>query len=311
MGNRVLTIRFSLRWLLIAATAVFIIPTAQGQVGRTGLAFLKMGVGARAAGMGGAYTAITDDATALYWNPAGMTAMVGRDAAFVHTQWFQGISHEFIGGIYSNGTTAVGIGFAIMSVDGIERRAEIPTLQPLTTFSAYDVAFSASIARRVTPNLTLGITTKAITEKILFNSASGMAFDLGVQYETSYEGLNVAAVIRNLGPSFSFIQEKFSLPREVRLGVGYVPSHETLQRNLLLSADLSKYRNDPTRLSLGAEYSHQARFAATAGYQARQSEAGLSAGLGFRMPKYRLDYAFVPFGAGLGNTHRFALGYRF
>jgi hypothetical protein len=303
--------QFSVRCLVISAIALLFIPTAQGQVGQTGLAFLKMGVGARAAGMGGAYTAVTNDATALYWNPAGMTATVGRDASFVHTQWFQGISHEFIGGIYSNGTTALGIGFAIMSVDGIERRADIPTLQPLATFSAYDVALSASVARRVTPSLTLGITTKAITEKILFNSASGVAFDLGAQYATAYEGLTLGAVIRNLGPSFSFIQEKFSLPREVRLGVGYVPPHETLRRNLLLSADLSKYRNDPTRLNLGAEYSHQARFSATAGYQARQSEAGFSAGLGFRMPKYRLDYAFVPFGAGLGNTHRFALGYRF
>ena len=299
-------IRFSILLCILFAPAF-----CHAQVGQTGLAFLKLGVGARAAGLGGAYTAVTSDATALYWNPARMTAMVGKDATFIHTQWFQGVSHEFIGGVYSNGTSAFGLGFAIMAVDGIERRTNIPTAQPITTFSAYDVMLSGSYARQVTETVSVGITMKALTEKILFDSASGVAFDLGVQYATRYEGLTVGGVIRNMGPKFSFIQEKFALPREIRIGAGYVPTYESLQRSLLLSADMSKYRDEPTRLSLGAEYTYQGRFSATTGYRTRHDAAGFSAGLGIRMTKYRLDYAFAPFGSGLGNTHRFALGYRF
>ena len=279
--------------------------------GQTGLAFLKLDVGARSAGLGGAYTAVVSDATALYWNPARMTTVVGTDVSIIHTQWFQGISHEFIGAVASNGTSAVGLGFMLMTVDGIERRTDIPTARPLSTFNAYDVMLSGSYARHVTETISAGITIKGIAEKILFDTASGLAVDLGVQYRTVYEGLTIGGSIRNIGPKLSFIREQFDLPREIRIGAAFIPTYAALQRRVLLSADIGKYRDESTRLNLGAEYTYQGRFSTSLGYRTRQDEAGVSAGLGVRLQRYRLDYAFVPFGAGLGNTHRFALGLRF
>lgn len=278
---------------------------------QTGLSFLKLGVGARSAGMGNAYTAVANDATALYWNPARMTSFEGTDVAVIHTRWFQDITHDFIGAVYSNGVSAVGLGFMIMVVDGIERRNDIPTAQPLATFSSYGVMLSGSFARQVTEQVSAGVTLKMVSEKILFDTASGIAFDLGITYITPYEGLTVGGSLRNQGPDLSFIQEKFDLPREIRVGAGYVPPYSALQQRLLVTADLGKYRNDRMRLNLGGEFTYQERFSTTAGYQIRQDSAGFSAGLGVRLRKYRLDYAFVPFGAGLGATHRFALGMRF
>ena len=59
--------------------------------GATGMAFLKVGIGGRAVAMGGAYSAVSGDATAGYWNPAGLIGIEGRDVVWMHFAWFQGI----------------------------------------------------------------------------------------------------------------------------------------------------------------------------------------------------------------------------
>lgn len=301
--------RHALLWI---ALCLFFCPDAGvAGAGRTGLSFLKLGVGARAAGFGDAYTAIVDDATAVYWNPAAMTAVAGADAAFIHTRWFQDISHEFLGAVVSNGVSAVGFGFTLMSVDGIERRTDIPTEQPLGTFDAHDLAVSGSYARVIRETVSVGVTVKAVSEKILFDTASGVAFDIGVRYRTPYEGVTVGGALKNVGPELSFVREAFDLPRAVRIGVGYVPAYAPLQRRVLLSADIGKFRHEPVRLNLGGEYAYADRVSVTAGYQTRHDEAGFSAGFGVRHRQFRLHYAFAPFGAGLGTAHRFALGVRF
>ena len=280
------------------------------QAGQTGMAFLQIGVGTRSAGMGNAATAIVDDASALFWNPARITAIKGFDATFIHTNWFQDVSHEFIGIVAGNGVSAVGFGFTIMSVDGIERRTNTPSQQPLATFNAYDVVLSGSYARRITETWSAGITLKGLSEKILFETASGVAFDLGVTYQGLNQGLILAGTIRNIGPQMSFIREKFDLPREVRVGTGYKPPIDLFQDRVLISADISKYKGEPIRLNMGSEYTYQQRFSIMIGYQTRQGQSGFTTGFRAQFHPYRIDYAFVPFSAGLGNTHRFAIGIR-
>lgn len=300
---------------LILAQALILIGAispdiCSAQAGQTGLAFLKIGVGPRAAGMGNAATAVVDDASALFWNPARITAIKGMDATFIHTNWFQDVSHEFIGFTAGNGVSAVGLGFTIMSVDGLERRTNIPTQQPLASFNAYDLVLSGSYARRITETVSVGITLKGLSEKILFETASGVAFDLGVAHQRLDERLILAGTIRNIGPQMSFIREKFDLPREVRIGAGYKPAIDVFQNRVLISGDLSKYKAEPVRLNVGGEFTYQQRFSLMAGYQTRQDNTGFTTGFRAQLRQYRIDYAFVPFSSGLGNTHRFAVGLR-
>lgn len=296
--------------ILLLILGVICTEPCSAQIGQTGLSFLKIGVGPRAAGMGNAATAVVDDASALFWNPARIIASKGMDATFIHTQWLQDISHEFIGVTASNGVSAVGLGFTIMSIDGLERRTNIPTHQPLASFNAYDVVLSGTYARKIKEHISVGITLKGLSEKILFDSASGFAVDLGFAYKRVENGLFLGGTIRNIGPKMSFIREQFDLPREVRIGAGYTPDIDGLGKRLLISADLSKYKAEPLRLYIGSEFTYQKRFALMAGYQTRQDNTGFTTGFRAQFRQYRIDYAFVPFSTALGNTHRFAVGLR-
>ena len=58
--------------------------------GATGMAFLKVGIGGRAAAMGGAYSSVSGDATAGYWNPAGLIGIEGKDVVLMHSAWPSG-----------------------------------------------------------------------------------------------------------------------------------------------------------------------------------------------------------------------------
>ena len=63
--------------------------------GTTAADFLQLGVGGRAMGLGGAYTAVADDASALYWNPAGLTSVEKRDVTFMHAQYLQSSFYDY------------------------------------------------------------------------------------------------------------------------------------------------------------------------------------------------------------------------
>ena len=74
------------------AQAAKIYPAA----GSTSAAFLKIGVGARAIGMAGAFTAVADDPYAIYWNPAGLSLLSGSQASFTHNDYFQDLKQDFM-----------------------------------------------------------------------------------------------------------------------------------------------------------------------------------------------------------------------
>ena len=83
--------------LILALVLLVVSPrVARAATGETGFAFLKLGVGARAMGLGSAYVALADDPTALHWNPAGLAAIPGTQVTVMHNEWIQDFRQEFV-----------------------------------------------------------------------------------------------------------------------------------------------------------------------------------------------------------------------
>jgi len=166
---------------------------------------LLIPVGSRGTAMSGAVTANISGAEAIYWNPAGMAAASSRSEVVVsHLNWLAGISVDFAAA-YANfgGFGAFGVSFKTIGFGDI---AVTTTNSPDGTgemFSPAFVTFGLTYSRAMTDRIMAGANIKIISEKILRENATGMAFDLGLQY-LSPAGIRIGVVLSNLGPDMQF-----------------------------------------------------------------------------------------------------------
>jgi len=277
--------------------------TSLGQ-GNTGLRFLTFGQLPRGTALGEAFTAVSDDLTSAGFNPAGLAGMDNIQFAFMHKAWFQDIYLNYGGMVLPVGRNIFNLGLTVNTTPGIELR-DGATLEPLGTTDANDAALGFGWSREV-GKVDLGLAGKFLYEKIHLYSASGLAFDLGVQY--GHKEWRFGAAVLNWGPDLKFRQEKFSIPTQFRLGASYLFPRQFLQGSWLLAGDLVKPESFDPHLNLGVEYNYQSQFSARLGYKGgEQSQSHLSFGLGVKVKKYLVDYAFVPFKLDLGSSHQIAL----
>ncbi|KAB2849740.1 MAG: UPF0164 family protein, partial [Ignavibacterium sp.] len=106
--------------LLISAAVAY-----SQSAGNTGLSFLKYGFGARNIAMGDAGTALSNDITSLFYNPAKLTLTSGSEVLFMHNEWIQDVRSEVIGAKTIIFGLPFALGFNVTSVDGFEYR-EVP-----------------------------------------------------------------------------------------------------------------------------------------------------------------------------------------
>ena len=295
--------------LVILGVICLVLPTvASAEEGSAGLAFLKLGVGARAIGLGDAYTAVDGDASSVYWNPAGIIDVENIDITLMHSEWFQDIRYEYVGGVQSYGDYAIGAGIVGLYMNDLERRVG-PTAEPTGTFGVFDFAFTGSYARRLTDQLDVGGSLKYLHEKIDDKTARGVAVDLGGRYRVpGFDGLTAAVALLNLGPQMKFIEEKFDLPVMFKVGAAIDVPVEALHGNLVIASDAVMPTDGSTKIHFGMEYEYAEMIALRFGYRTGWENHNVSMGLGVKVQNFRLDYAIVPFYSELGDTHRVSLG---
>ncbi|MBN1480200.1 PorV/PorQ family protein [candidate division KSB1 bacterium] len=273
--------------------------------GETGLAVLKVGVGARAAAMGEAFAALADDASGIYWNPAGSACIKKRQAHFTHNSWLQGINHNVASLIFPSKIGTFGLGLLLNNIDGFERRT-FASEEPAGTFSAHDFSVALHYARQLTTAFSIGANIKYVNEKIYVEDASGYLIDIGLRYRAPFEGLYVGGAVQNLGFTNKMATEKIRLPQTVRMGgVYHMPSD--LKVKVLVAIDYVQVIEESSHINLGTEVRPVDAISLRAGYQTGFEEKGMSAGFGLHVSRFDIDYAYVPFGRDLGDSHRFSL----
>jgi len=276
--------------------------TAGGQI-------LSVPVGARAIGMGEAYTAVADDVSSLYWNPAGLAILNQSQASFMYNQDIQNLtfSHGAIATPLENG--------------GIGASLDYQSFGPISGYDAHDNptgnvnAYSgvATIGGGWLGDFwSAGFNAKAIKGSLADVSATGFAGDLGLNliYPREILGgtLRGAATVRNLGTGLKYLQDNDPFPTEYRVGVAVV---QMLDQKLNLSMDYGKARDNTGAIYTGAEFWLIRYIALRVGYAGNHTESnGLRVGLGLKLKDLSFDYALTQDG-DLGLSNRYELTYRF
>jgi hypothetical protein len=292
-----------LAWLIMVVTAY-------GQdAGKSGLAFLKIGVGSRAAALGEAYTALADEPAAIYWNPAGLISASGTQLAFTHLSWLENINHDFIAVSFPGFGGKLGLAFTMQSIPGIELRDK-PSAEPISTLDARDLALALAYARPLNSRLDVGLSVKYLYEKIYLASASGFAVDAGANWQTPIPNLRIGASLQNMGGMSALVNESITLPALLRLGGAFGHQNQAGLTVATLAFDHLTYFQGGNYSSAGLEISPLKEVALRAGFQFNRENRGVSAGFGTSLSRYQFDYGYAAIGEEWGQTHRFSLGIR-
>ncbi len=260
----------------------------------TGFAFLRLGEGARDAALGEATVALTSH-TADAANPAALAPAL-QAVTLSHTEWIEQIRHEYIGTLWSMGDDVIALSARLSHSDGLERRVG-PTRDSLGDFGVYEWTAGAAWSHALSPELRAGVGLRFVRQSIFDEAASGAHADAGLLYQTPK--WNLGAAIRNAGVMNDLDQAATQLPLQVRVGAA---RHH---RNVLV-AIAGHWSDASTDLHTGIEWRTRQRLLLRAGYDSGDTQ-GFSYGAGFNLAPWHLDYAYLPFGDGLGPAHRFSL----
>jgi len=327
---------------LFVSSSLLYSQSGTNKTGTTAAQFLKIGVGSRPLGMGGAFTTFSGDLNAMYWNPAGIADIYSREANFNHIDWIADVNYDyasFASGIPDIGT--VGLFVSVLSMGEMKVRT---IEQPEGTgefFSYGTMMIGISYARNLTENFAIGFNAKYIREKMYNESASAVALDIGTLYSIPLlNEFRIGASISNFGPKvklegrdlYRITQvgagignqintlvelEEFELPLTFRVGVA-ADFVKTGDQRLTAAVDAIHPNDNTEAMNSGIEYSWNESVFFRAGYKSmfeEGGEQGLTFGFGFNTRLFNsallcIDYAFQDFGR-LQNAQHISVGIKF
>ncbi len=283
---------------------------ASSVMSQSGLSFLKIGVGGRASGMGEAFSAVVDDATATYWNPAGLMQLNQQQLFLIHNEWFGDVRSEYVTFALPTKNYAIGFSLNSINIGNIELRGQQPSVDPIATFTAHDLALGLSYAHSITTEWDVGVTLKYLFEKIYIEESSGIAVDIGVQYHPEIIPFKFGLTLQNLGKMNKLGGQSPGLPRIFRFGLAFNPA--ILQADhLLFAGDFVHDFEGNSHFHMGTEYLLKDLLTVRIGYQTGYEIKSIQFGFGFRSDKILMDYGYVPLQKNFGQGHRFSFGINF
>lgn len=315
-----------------------LMPNLGGQrVGISAFQFLKVGVGPRAVAMGESFVAVANDASALFWNPAGLVQFPADQAIASHTEYVADIKHDFFGAVmHLTDEDAIGASFLALHMKDMEITTETQPFGTGRYFSFGDLAVALSYSRKMTDQFSFGATIRYVEETLDVLKMRSLMIDLGTYYWTGIGSTRFAVTISNFGsdvaPKGTATQsdgteirsfQPFSLPTVFRLGLA-MEALQTEDHRITASVQLNHPNDNSENLRLGMEYAFQSTFFVRAGVKRtigqellgedQTSEESFALGAGVEVPVafsvIGADYAYANF-SRLGSVHRISLTFTF
>lgn len=314
------------RVALALSLSLAVSPVFSAQGGTSTAPFLRIGQGARAEGMGGAFTAVADDAHATHFNPAGLAQITKRNLGLDHLEFIEDIKSEYVAYVqpFNSANGSLGAEIAVVDMGEIDRLDSSGNVESGDTDVTARVA-SLGWGQAFGDHMALGIAGKYISQDLAGDSDSAFAADAGVLFFAVPNKLALGASVQNLGAKMKIGTTEENLPLTYRAGLAVYP----IPQKLVFSADVEKERDTDGILHLGGEYIYLGRFALRGGWRdTLEAKGGFSAGAGYIWrpgtetgdffagkdagPQdaaglvIRFDYAFVDYG-DFDATHRFGV----
>jgi len=300
---------------------------------------LLIPVGSIGTSLQGSNLASIQGIESMYWNPAGLAVINNKtgEAMFSYMNYVADMSVQYAGGAVKLANIGV-LGFSIKNLDFGDPELVTTVYAPEgtgETFSPTYITGNISFARAMTDKIHFGTNIKYISEDVANVTASGFAFDFGLQYLAGKSGLMFGIALKNLGPRMKFdgpgldrsyvengvnvvrrvsLQE-FELPTNLEIGLSYKATfNKSNYLNLSTTFQNSSYASDEYKFGLEYNYNNYLylRGALRVLPDKEEDEAlfGPSFGVGFRYPvggvNLGFDYAYrVIEQTGFNSTNQF------
>lgn len=290
-----------MRGKAIVLTFLFLVLLPQLALAADAGSFLRIGVGARALGMGGAFVAVANDPTAIYWNPAGLASLKSSEIASMYTNQFGlGAHFSFLAfGQPWGEKKGWAIGFVNLSLGQIPITGLDENGRPVVI--GYIGSSESSLLLAYGQTLfgsALGITVKGIRQTLANESSVGLGIDLGARI-LFIQNFSLGVIVKNGFVNWS-TGERVVFPAQAILGVAYHPFSR-----LTLAFDAGLQSGRRIELHTGVEYLIIPQLALRLGLD----RGKLTAGAGFAIRQFELDYALMFHSLGL--SHRLSFGMKF
>ncbi len=257
------------KWTAVLTLALPVLLMAQrgdqeGEADKSGsvaFKFLNLQYDARGAALGG-LSAQASGAEALFWNPAGIASAGGIGFNAGMTQWLVETSYMNAGVVMPMAGGVLGVGFVsvdygdFMKAGWSEVSGSYVFEANQGTFTATDNALQVSYGRFLSDKFSIGGSAKTISESIDDASLSGIAFDMGTQFNVGYKNIQMGAVISNFGPRIDPVEtdteSSLSPPMTFNFGiVGQAFGDDNM--GLIAGMNVVKYSDMAQRIALNGE----------------------------------------------------------
>lgn len=324
------------KFLPIILSLIFITATnAQNpNLGTGGAQFLQIPVGARAEAMAGAVVGYIDDASSVFWNPAGIVKVKNVDVFFSYMDWFTLFDHSAAAIVYNiKDVGAFGAHLIMFNTNEMEITTELKPNGTGRFFDAGDMAIGVTYARYLTDRFSVGLSAKYVHQQIWNETATGFAFDIGTQYRLDWQNLIIAMSMMNFGGDLRFdgpdldvnyeneyypltritparLQtEDFPLPLHFQVGICF-DIFEADFVKMKGAIDATHPNDNSERVLVGTEFAFFDRFYIRGGYKFNFDDQKFAFGAGANVPvsstAIYFDYAYSVYDL-LPGVHRISV----